>query len=181
MKLQIMSKKNLSIVFVILIFLFCVIFIIPHDKTYKVIDVISPNSFVLNNGKIFKISEIETFDNEFSEKNLYLAQNLGISEVDAFIMGNLAKEKARNLMKGRKVFIKNDSDLIYFRNSYKEKFLYSGFCIKENKPINQEKFNQILLTARKANYRILDLDSGKASLLHMTFLIYVPFQSCQIC
>ena len=54
MKLQIMSKKNLSIAFVILIFLFCVIFIIPHDKAYKITDVISPNSFVLNNGKIFK-------------------------------------------------------------------------------------------------------------------------------
>lgn len=160
MKLQIMSKKNLSIIFVILIFLFCVIFIIPHDKAYKVIDVISPNSFLLNNRKIFKISEIETFDAEFTQKNSFLAKNVGISEADAFILGNLAKEKARNLMKGRKVFIKNDSDLIYYRNSYKEKFFYSGFCFKENKPINQEKFNQILLTARKANYRIFDLDSG---------------------
>ena len=160
MKLQIMSKKNLSIVFILLMFLFCVIFIIPHDKTYKIVNVISANTFILNSGKVFKVDEIETFDNKFTPKNKDLAKDLHISEIDAFLLGNLAENKANSLMKGRKVFIKNNSDLIYYRYSYRDKFLYSGYCFKNNKPIDEEKFNQRLLEARRAKYKILDLETG---------------------
>ena len=52
-----MLKKSLSIVFIVLMFVSCSIFLIPHDKTFIVKEVISPVSFVLS-GEDFVFKDI---------------------------------------------------------------------------------------------------------------------------
>ena len=154
-----MLKKKISIVFIIILFLLFVLFAAPHDKTFKVVKVISPVLFELEN-KDFNLKDYSCFDTYFSENNKTIAKNLNISEEEAFIVGNLGKYWAENLLKGRKVFIKGN-DLIYYRHSYLTKFLYSGFCLKENKPFNYESFEKRLNQIRKGNYVVLNPDNNR--------------------
>lgn len=155
-----MSKKILSIVFVAVMFLFCVTTLIPNDKTYKVKNIISPKVFLLND-KEFIIKDLETFDSEFSENNRKLSKNLSITEEEAFILGNLGKYWASNLLKNRQVYIKDNRDLIFNKFSYRTKFLYSGFCIKDSEPYSKEAFNKKLAEVRRAKFYVLDLDTDK--------------------
>lgn len=139
-------------------FILSAIFLVPHDKTFEVLEVKTPIDFVLRN-KVFKINGFETFDKNFSDKNKSLALNLNITEEEAFILGNLAQLWAENLMKGRDVFIKNNSDLIYYRQSYITKFKYSGYCLVNGKPFSEEAFQHKLGEIRRAKYKVLDLES----------------------
>ena len=68
-----MLKKKISIAFIIILFLFTSIFIAPHDKFYRVDEVLSPNEFIIE-GKYHKLDGIETFDSTFSQKNKILAE-----------------------------------------------------------------------------------------------------------
>lgn len=153
-----MLKKKLSIIFIVFTFLLSAIFLVPHEKVYIVTDVFSPLSFKLNNNN-FEINDLETFDSYYSTKNQKLAKELGISEIDAFIMGNLGKYWASSLMKGRSVLIKNKNDLVYDKYSYREKFLYSGFCIQNSKPYYKEAFEQKLEQIKHAKYKVMDLNT----------------------
>ena len=58
------------------------------------------------------------------------------------------------------MLIKNN-DLIFVKYSYRTKFLYSGFCFYDNKPINKNKFNRILKSIRNGTYKVLDLNTDK--------------------
>ncbi len=153
-----MLKKILSISFVVIFFILGLIFLVPKDNEYKVIEVNSPGDFVLDSGINIKFNDYTTFDSRFTERNKSIAANLSISEEEAFILGNLGKYWAENLMKGRKV-VAQDGDLIYYKYSYKTKFLYSGFCLFNSKPYNQEAFNKRLNAVRKGSYQVLDLDT----------------------
>ena len=95
-----------------------------QNATDVVLKVKSPVELTLKSGK-FSLSEFDTFDSNYTEHNKLLAKSIGISEEDAFIMGNLGKDWTSNLMKGRMVRLRN-GDVRYFRNSYIEKFKYSG-------------------------------------------------------
>lgn len=152
-----MLKKSLSIAFVILMFVISSIYFVPHDKIYKITQVNSPVSFEFGD-KNFYINDLDTFDSSFTSKNRNIANKTGISEQEAFILGNLSKCWASNLMKGRKVFIKNN-DLAYYRYSYRSKFLYSGFCLKNEKPYNKEAFDKKLAEIRRAKYKVMDLET----------------------
>ena len=153
-----MSKKILSISFIIILFILSVIFLVPKDKEYKVIEVKSPDSIVLSSAENFSFSDLSSFDPAFTPKNQKLAENLSITEEEAFILGNLGKYWAENLMQGRNVLIL-DGDLIYNRYSYRTKFLYSGFCLYNSKPYNKEAFEKRLAGVKKGNYQVLDLDT----------------------
>ncbi len=153
-----MLKKILSIAFIVILFIFGTIFLVPKDIEYKVIEVNSPINFVLDSGINIKFNNYETFDSEFTVRNKVLADKMSITEEEAFILGNLGKYWAENLMKGRKVAIRNN-DLIYYKYRYLPRFLYSGFCIFNEKPYNREAFNKRLNTVRKGNYRVLNPDT----------------------
>lgn len=152
-----MLKKILSIAFVILMFAISAVFFIPHDKTYSVLDVKSPTEIVLDSG-IFKLEDLDSFDSAFTEHNRRLAKKLDISEEEAFVLGNLSKYQTSNLLKGRKVYIK-ENDLIFFKYSYRDKFLYSGYCIKNSEPFYKDGFETRLKEIRRAKYEVLDLDT----------------------
>ena len=153
-----MLKKKLSIVFVVLLFLSIVFVIEPHDKLYRVTEVLSPSSFELDSEK-FVIKDLSTFDSKFTERNKVLSKNLGITENEAFILGNLAKYWASDLMKGRTVYKKSD-DLIYFKYSYKTKFMHSGYCLIDSKPYSQKAFEKRLSSVRNTKYKVMDIVSG---------------------
>ncbi len=152
-----MLKKILSIVFVIALFLGCILFIIPHDKMYRVVALDSPTKIILDNGS-FELNDYDTFDSKFTSHNKEIADRLGISEIEAFVLGNLGKYKFENLLKGRNVYIKDD-DLIYYKFGYKDRFFYSGFCIKDFEPCSKDAFEYQLKSIRRANYKVLDMNT----------------------
>ena len=152
-----MLKKNLSIIFLITALILCVIFLVPHNEIRRVDDIISPSKFVINN-KIIEIENIDSFDDKFSLKNKKLAEALNISETDAFILGNLTKYWVENLMQNRDIYV-YDNDLIYSKYSYRQKFMYSGFCLVDSKPYIKQFFDNKLLEIKRANYQILDLET----------------------
>ena len=149
-----MSKKKISIFVVILIFILCFIFFIPKNKECTVVSVDSPISIHLENSN-FNITDLESFDDTFSEHNKITAKSLGISEIDAFVLGNLSKYWAKNLLEGRSVIIKNN-DLIFNKSSYKNKFMYSGFCLKNAKPYYEDGFKKQLINISKGHYKVID-------------------------
>lgn len=157
MKLQTMLKK-ISAIIIIVLFVIVSITMIPHEKVHRVTEIISPKEILLDSAH-FEFKDYNTFDPYFSKNNLELAKQLNLSETEAFIIGNLGKYWAENHLKGRFVYIKNNSDLIYYRNSYLAKFLYSGYCFKDSRPFFEYKFNQIVDSVRKSKYYVLDLDS----------------------
>ena len=140
-------------------FVISTVFIIPHDKIFRVDDVISSNEFVLDNNT-YKLKNIETFDTAFTPRNKELAKNLNITENEAFVLGNLAKYWTSSLMKGRKVYRVNDEDLVFLKYSYKHKFENSGFCLINSKPYSNILFENKLNLIRKANFKVLDLDTN---------------------
>ena len=120
--------KKISIGFVIFTFVLSSVLLSMRDKTSTVVEVYSPTEMSLVDGS-FVIKDFESFDSYFSIQNEKYAESLGITKEEAFILGNLAKYWAINLMNGREVFVANE-DLIYDKRSYKTKFFYSGFCLQ---------------------------------------------------
>lgn len=152
-----MLKKSLSITFILILLTLCVIFLVPHDKTYEIIEVKSPKHLVLDDRE-FVFKDLDCFDAEFTSHNKELAKHLDITETEAFVLGNLGKDYFENLLKGRKVNLKND-DIVYYKYGYKDKFYYSGYCFKDNKPCSQDAFEYRLKGLRRANYKVLDMET----------------------
>lgn len=128
-------------------FILCVIFIIPHDKLHKVVNVETPTKIILDNG-VFTLEGLDCFDPEYSEHNKELAKHLGITEKEAFLLGNRGKDKFEILLKGHTVYIK-DNDLVYSRYGYRDRFYYSGFCIKDFEPCSKDAFDYQLKSIRR--------------------------------
>lgn len=136
------------------------IIFLPEKDTVQVIDVISPVEILLQNNHTFKFKSITTFDNYYSERNNNIASKLHITEDEAFILGNLAMYFAENTIKDRQV-LKIKDDLIFAKHSYKSKLLQSPFCLSDELPINQKKFQKEINFIRKSNYLIYDLDKDE--------------------
>ena len=146
--------KKISIAVLILLFFIYTWFFVLGNKEYYVKEILSPVEILLDNGKTYKISDAETFDSYFSQKNAKLSSKLGISEEEAFILGNLGKYWAENILKGRNVRIINN-ELIYYKFSYNTKFHNSPYCITNGELQNKFAFDKNLKSIRKANYGIL--------------------------
>ena len=154
-------NKKFSILIIGFIFILTSLIFANNDKVYKVSNVISPKRIVIGDLEL-SFKDLDCFDTKFTDKNKELAKNLKISEEEAFIMGNLGKYWASGLLKGRYVTLTDNSDIIYLKFSYKEKFKYSGYCLKDGIPCSQDKFEQQINNIRRTKYMILDLDSEEA-------------------
>lgn len=152
-----MLKKYLDIILVVLLFFVLIIFFIPRDKFYIVENVLSPTNFQLDKLN-FIIDDLESFDDKFTLHNAELAKKLNITETEAFILGNLSKYWASNLMKGRKVLIKNN-DLIFYKYSYRIKYLYSGYCLKDSNPYFKSGFDKKVAEIRRSKFTVMDLET----------------------
>ena len=126
---------------------------LPKDKEFCVKNVITPTEIQLDNDEILKFDDIQTFDANYSLKNKELATKLGITEDEAFIIGNLAKYWSQNLLSGRDVLVEN-GDLIYYKYSYQKKLENSAFGLINGKPCKKFAFNRLLNKIRHTKYGI---------------------------
>lgn len=130
-------------------------------KNYDVrtiIKVVSPVEFILEDGNTIKLNGVETFDSDYTEHNRKLSSVLNITEDEAFILGNLGKYWAKNILDGRKIRV-GDNDFIYYKFKYLIRFQNSSFGIKNGKPTNKYAFLRQLKSIRKGKFVILDLDT----------------------
>lgn len=130
-------------------------------KNYDVrtiIKVVSPVEFILEDGNTIKLNGVETFDSDYTEHNRKLSSILNITEDEAFILGNLGKYWAKNILDGRKIRV-GDNDFIYYKFKYLLRFQNSSFGIKDGKPTNKYAFLRQLKSIRKGKFVILDLDT----------------------
>lgn len=134
------------------------IFLNPSIEETYVNEVTSPVEIKLKGDVVYRLNDFDCFDSYYSSKNTNLASKLNLSEDEAFILGNLAKYWAKNLLDNRKVYVNND-DLIYYKYSYKRKFENSAFCIKDGKFTNNFAAQKMIKKIRKSNYMIFDMDT----------------------
>ena len=148
--------KKFCILFIIISFVAVPFLFSKYDSEYKVSSVISPVIIELDGKKLVNLDEFDCFDANYTEKNKILADKLNISEKEAFIMGNLGKYWAMNLLQGRFVYLRENSDLIYSKYDYNEQFKYSGFCISDGRPCCEECFRRRIQNIRKHKYLALN-------------------------
>ena len=153
-----MRTKIIGITVLILLFINFLIFMNPSIEETYVNEVTSPVEIKLKGDVIYRLNDFDCFDSYYSSKNTNLASKLNLSEDEAFILGNLAKYWAKNLLDNRKVYVNND-DLIYYKYSYKRKFENSAFCIKDGKFTNNFAAQKMIKKMRKSNYMIFDMDT----------------------
>ncbi len=146
-------NKTKTLTATLVILLLIAFSLLPKDKEFCVKNVISPTEIQLNNNEILKFDDIQTFDASYSPKNKELATKLGITEDEAFIIGNLAKYWSQNLLSGRDVLVEN-GDLIYYKYSYQKKLENSAFGIRNNEPCRKSAFNKLLKSIRHTKYGI---------------------------
>ena len=150
-----MLKKKISIICLILLAIsYSIFFLLTKEKFLYVSKVVSPVEFILENNQKFSITGVDYFDSYFSEKNKIYAKKFNISEEEAFIIGNLGKYWAKNLVENREVKIK-DNNIIFFKYSYYEKFLNSPFAIINNEISNSVAFERLVNSIRKTKYVII--------------------------
>lgn len=154
------KKKLLCIIFLLLLLFTFIIFHFKksYKKEYSILSVKSPIEFILTNNKEWKLENHQTFDSEYSVNNKILSQKLGITEDEAFIIGNFGKYWAKNIIEGRKIILGYD-DLVYYKFGYKTRFENSPYSIKNGILTNKYAFNKLLKTIRKGKFVILDLDN----------------------
>ena len=139
-----MNKINAVILLILIFFisLFCYLFFCkPYESL--VADIISPAEIILADKKVYKPADSDCFDADYTSKNLILAEKLGISEDEAFIIGSLGKYWAKNILQNKPVKVVGD-DLVYYRFG---------------KALNGAAFNRILDSVRRGKYVIVDLDN----------------------
>ena len=153
-----MRTKIIGITVLILLFINFLIFLNPSIEETYVNEVTSPVEIKLKGDVVYRLNDFDCFDSYYSDKNKTLAAKLNLTEDEAFILGNLAKYWAKNLLDNRKVYVNND-DLIYYKYSYKRKFENSAFCIKYGKFTNNFAAQKMIKKIRKSNYMIFDMDT----------------------
>ena len=156
------SKKILCIVTVSIMFItFLVFHLVFNNYAEQVVtSVISPTDIVLDNKQEFKLNNLDTFTPDYTEENKCLAKSLGMTDDEAFILGNLGKYWAKNLLEGRKVRIIN-GNLIYYKFGYLTRVKNSPFVFVDGKPTNKQAYERQLNSIRKGKFVILDLDTDK--------------------
>ena len=159
-----MELKNKIICIVVLLIMFFALlilsFVFNNQKERTITNVLSPVEFILDDNEKF-VLEIQVFDSDYTTGNRELAKKLGITEDEAFILGNLGKYWAKNLVEGRRVQI-GDEDFVYHKFGYLTRLKNSSFAFIDGKPINQQAFNRQLGAIRCGKFVILDLDNDIA-------------------
>ena len=155
-----MRRKIGCIALIIVLFILFLIFLYPKDREFYVKEVISPCEILLNTGEVFRINNYETFSPVFSERNRDLASIFGLSEEEAFVIGNLGKYWAKNLLEGSKVNIYDDI-LVYQKYNYLIKFENSPYCIKNGNFCNEKAAEKLIKTVKSTNYELLEVNSGE--------------------
>lgn len=155
-----MRTKIITSVILITAFILFLIFLYPQEKDYYVKQIISPCEIVMENGKVFKFNDLDSFDPDFTEKNKRLGESLGLNEEEAFVIGHLGKYWSETLLGRRKVNI-TDNNLVYHKFGYKTKFENSPYCIKDGKFTNPKAAQDLIERVKRTRYGLLDIDENK--------------------
>ena len=157
------NKTNLSIILLlIMFFIFFVLNIIFNNENTKTISkIVSPIEFIMDDKENIKLNDIDIFDSDYTIHNKELAEIIGISEDEAFIIGNLGKYWAKNILEGRKIKL-YDNDVMYYKFRYKPRLKNSPFAFINSKPTNEQAFMRKISSIKRGKYVILDLDSDVA-------------------
>ena len=140
-------------------FTFLIIFCHHNNRDeQKILKAVSPVEFVFDNGETYVLKNIDTFSADYTDKNKTIAKVLGITEDEAFILGNLGKYWAKNLVEGRKVR-PGENDLIYYKFRYFPRLKNTPFALSNKKPINEAAFNRQINSVRHGKFVLLDLDT----------------------
>lgn len=151
--------RYISIFIIVISFIIYSVFFIPKDKQVYVKKVLSPVEIILDSDEKVELENFETFDSTFTERNKELAKKFNLTEEEAFILGNFAKNWAKNLLEGREVYV-TDNDLIFYKYSYYEKFWNTPYCIKDGEITNKDAFQKQLNTIRKQKYVLLNTQTN---------------------
>lgn len=154
-----MSQK-ISIIIIITSFILACFFLVPREKFKKVDNVISPCEIIIDSGE-YILKNYDCFDAQYSQKNIKLAKNFGITEDKAFILGNIGKYWASNLIKGRTIYLNKNNDIIFYKYNYTEKFKNTAFCIENNQPCTKDNFEFFANKIDVDKYCVIDLDTDK--------------------
>jgi len=167
-----MNNRTTALIIIILFIAFS-IFVSVNNRFKTVLSVESPSSIKidLNENNIICSDDIEAFslnpDDDFVNKYSDL---LKISRTDIISLGFLAQEFAQKTLMNKKVTIiytpKITKDCKYANiklngMDYSTLLANSGFGIRNNKIVNEDKFKENLDKARKLNLVILNHHSGK--------------------
>ena len=152
-----MIKKILTILFLLILFV-TFIFFYPKNQDLFIKEVVSPKELILSTNEKIIINDLDFFDPKYTEKNKNYALKFKISEDEAFILGNLANYWAKNVLLNRNIKVQSD-DIIYNKQSYREKFKNSAFYIKDVNIVNQKQFLKLIKTIDVKKYVIVDIDN----------------------
>ena len=167
-------KKLISLSVIVLLLILFIGFNLYPKTTYKVLQVYSPSSLVIdlnNNGKIdgneiLTVNNVECFSSKVSDYQKELADAIGIDEETALAMGYFAETYAKNLLSEQKhVQIKtleNGEIEIHFDNKdYSKLINSSAYALKNGKPINEQAFKKQVDIVKKAQLKIYTSKSNK--------------------
>ena len=152
--------KIICVMLVALMFFGFVIYLVQSsiNREQYLSKVISPIEFILEDGGGLKFGAYTVFNSGYSDENAKLAKKFGISEDEAFIIGNFGQYWAKNLLEGRKIRVENQ-DILYNRFGYITRFENSAFCIKDGEICNKTAFDKELNSIRHGHFVIQDLDT----------------------
>ena len=171
-------KDKLTSLIIILLFILMSVYLYTTRVNNHVLEIVTPTVInvdvngnnLIEENETFCIPELETFTANIKLNSEKLANDMGLTFAQSLTLGYLADEFANKTLAGKIVKIKpvgektpncEYADLIIDNQSYTELFKDSGFAITENKPVNEEKFNNLLQKAEKLDLVILNHHSGK--------------------
>ena len=154
------------------------IYLYVTHENYYILKVITPTIInidtnrnnIIDENETFCIPEIDTFTSNLQYNSEKLANKMGYTFGQTLAIGYLSDNFAKRTLLGKSVKIKSTktktpeciyADVEINGESYSDLINDSGFAIKNAKPVNQEKFNDILEQAKKLNLVILNHHSGK--------------------
>ncbi len=154
------NKKVICIAILSLMFFAFLIInhVLKRQVEVTITKVISPLEFITDRNERYVLKDIDVFMPEYTEYNKKIADQLGLTEDEAFILGNLGKYWAKERVEGRRV-IPDKNDLICYRFRYLTRLKNSSFALIDGKPINEQAFNRLLSSVRRGKFLILDLDT----------------------
>lgn len=171
-------KKVIAALFIIIFFIIFSGFNYYRNLEKHVLKVIEPgiiqvdlnNNNIFDEGETICASNIKSFTSNLASDKEDLAVKLGISAKDAISIGYLADEFADKTLYNKKVKLKfhkkknnncRYADIIVNHENYADLLGNAGFGIRNNKPVNIDKFNKNLEKAKKFNLVILNHNSNK--------------------
>lgn len=159
--------KGFSITLLILTFFGFLLYQVQKTSDFQVLEVISPTQIVidLNKNKInddetVSVENLQSFSVKPSKEQSELSKKLKVSEEDAFGLGFLAQNFAKETLDGKKVKLNKKSQIIVDNKNYEDLIVNKGLALKKGEPASVL-FSKNLEKVQKLNLVIFNNKSHK--------------------